>query len=349
MRVRPLTLLALLLLLHPLTGQGEPAQQNDRRRAAIGEARALVARLRAGTRAPLKAGQLVQVRALLTGANPDLFPARLEQGPRKDSRDASFRGSHPMFQRLARAGWYRNPKLGELQALADNLRMTRALSPSTPLSQVEILAFDLEASGGSKGRFDAKKGKLFLGWDEITQFGYTIYRGGAKVQSGTIDIRPDVAIEPVVQRITKLTPEKLANAARFESVASQILTLMQGRVLVGQGSFKNDWAWLQSNFARLGVDLPGPRGLMFDTHVLSFHSFPQGTGLKNLVARYGVDKGQNHNAGYDAAAAGAVLQAMLRERGAVTLGDAFRLQAQAQELMHKPRPQAAPGAAQPSL
>jgi len=289
----------------------------------------------------------VQVRGLLAGTTtPRLAPS----GTPQDSRDASYRGAHPMFQRLARSGWYRSAQIGDLQRLANNLRTTRSIAPRTPLSQVELLAFDLEASGGSKGRFDAKKGKLLLGWDEITQFGYTVYRGGRAVQSGTIDIRPDVAIEPVVQRITGLTPAKLANAARFEHVASQILTLMQGRVLVGQGAIKNDWGWLQSNFARLGVDLPGPRGLILDTHLLSFHSFPQGTGLKNLVQHYQVEKGRNHNAGYDAAAAGAVRHAMLRERGAATLGDAFRLQAQGQELMRKPRPQpAASPAPQPSL
>ncbi len=337
-------LVAFLLLLPAVAGRAEPVAE---RRAAIAEARALVARLRAGGRGPLKPGQLVQVRALLSGAHPELFkPAAAPAGNPPDSRDASYRGAHPMFQRLARAGFYRSAKVGELQRLADSLRTTRALAPSTPLGQVELLAFDLEASGGSKGRFDAKKGKLHLGWDELTQFGYTIYRGGVAVRSGTIDIRPDVAIAPVVQRITGLSPQKLANAARFEEVAAQILGLMQGRVLVGQGAIKNDWGWLQSNFARLGVDLPGPRGLILDTHVLSYHSFPQGTGLKKLVAHYGLERGKNHNAGYDAEAAGAVLHSMLRERGAVTLGDAFRLQAQAQELMHKPQ-QPPPSAQQP--
>jgi DNA polymerase III epsilon subunit-like protein len=347
MPLQPLRLLPLLLVVLPLLGRAEPGVE---RRAAIGEARALVARLRAGGHGPLKPGQLVQVRALLSGSHPELFkPAAAPIGNPPDSRDASYRGAHPMFQRLARTGWYRSAKIGELQRLADNLRTTRALAPSTPIGEVELLAFDLEASGGSKGRFDAKKGKLHLGWDEITQFGYTIYRGGAAVRSGTIDIRPDVSIAPVVQRITGLSPQKLAGAARFEEVASQILTLMQGRILVGQGALKNDWSWLQSNFARLGVDLPGPRGLMLDTHVLSYHRFPQGMGLKNLVAQYGLETGRNHNAGYDASAAGAVLHAQLRERGAATLGDAFRLQAQAQELMHKPHPQPSPAPQQPSL
>jgi DNA polymerase III epsilon subunit-like protein len=342
------TLLALLLLssLGPASVRAEqgPAAGGGgaSRAAAIAEARALVARLRAPGQGALKPGQLARVRGLLVGSRPDLFgkPAAVD-APREESRDATYRTRHPMFQRLVAKGWFRREeKIASLQRLADGLRATRALPPTTPLAQAEFLVFDLEASGGSAGHFDRKRGKLLFGWDEVTQFGYTIYRGGRKVESGSIDIRPDVAIAPVVQRITGLDAAKLAGAARFEDVAERILRLMQGRVLVGQGSLRNDWSWLQSSFARLGVDIPGPRQLMLDTHVLSFHSFPQGAGLKDLVKHYGVESGRLHSAGYDAAATGAVIHAMLRERGAVTLGDAFRLQAQAQEIMHRPRPSA---------
>jgi DNA polymerase III epsilon subunit-like protein len=293
--------------------------------------------LKAPTDRGLTPGARTQLRAFLATRYPGVTPDRtLTKKQLTENPDATFRGTHPMFKRLVASGWFASGKIAGLQTLANDLRATRALPSTTPLSQVEILAFDLESSGGSPGRFDKARNRVLSGWGEVTQFGYTIYRGSAKVSSGTISIRPDGNIPFVVQRITGLTAEKLATAPRFEQVAEQILKLMQGRVLVGQSSLKNDWSWLQSNFARLGVNLPGPQSLMLDTHVLSFHRYPAGTGLKELSQRYGVALTQQHNAGSDAAATGDVLQAMLREHNVRTLGDAFALQARGQELMHKP-------------
>ncbi len=336
-RIRLVALLATSLCL------AAPALAQQPQPSAYRRARELVRGLIAPGQ-KLTPGQRARVRGLLLGERPAAEPTL--RAPAQEHRDAAYLGRHPMVQRLAASGWYRDgQRIARLQSLADGLRATRAIAPTTPLGQVELLAFDLEASGGSAGYFDRKQGKLRFGWDEVTQFGYTIYRGGAKVSSGTINIKPDVSIAPVVQRITGLNAAKLAGAARFEDVAEQLLTLMQGRVLVGQGSLRNDWSWLQSSFARLGVDLPGPRGMMLDTHVLSFHAFPAGAGLKALVEKYGAATGRNHDAGYDASATGEVLQAMLREHQVATLGDAFRLQEAGQVLMHQPRPQPQPAQA----
>jgi len=252
-----------------------------------------------------------------------------------------------MFQRLHRAGWYqRTGAINKLQVKADKLRKNRKISLKTPLSEVEFLSFDLEATNGNAGSY--KKGlKAFLsGYDEVIQFGYTVHKGGKIVKRGTIDIKPDVAIAEPVARLTKLNENKLAKAKRFEDVAGKIIDVMHGRVLVGQSAIKKDWGWLQSNFARLGVDLPQPKRMILDTRLLSFNYLPAGGGLKGLAEHFRVSQAQAHNAGDDAAVTGNVLNAMMTRSGARTLGDAFRLQHVGYQLMKQPQPQAQPTKAQ---
>jgi DNA polymerase III epsilon subunit-like protein len=332
----------LLAALAPAWSRADVADLAARRKASIASARELVHGLAAkGQLRSGKQGLNVRIRGLLVGEAPEVWAREPAQSSKKkgvpDSRDATYGNTHPMFKRLASSGWYRSGMIEKLQKLADSLRETRSISRSTPLAQTEFLVFDLEATGGSKGRFDGSKRRFLSGWDEITQFGYSIYRGGQKVSSGNFTIRPDVRIDPFVERLIGLNAAKLATSPRFEEVAERILTLMKGRVLVGQSAIKNDWSWLQSNFARLGVDLPGPGGLMLDTYNLSFLKFPEGTSLKNLVSHYGLERGHNHDAGYDATATAEVFHAQLRERGVQTLGDAFRLQDEANVIMHRPR------------
>lgn len=294
--------------------------------------------------------------ARIKGQTYTEFPALLKRHrtltkrQRDENADPTFRGTHPMFQRLVRSGWYgQTARIARLQALADNLRQTRAIDGQRPLSQVEVLAFDLEATAGSCGRFDKRRQRHLSGWDEVAQFGYTIYRGGQKVRSGTIAIRPDASLSDWVQRNAGLTPRALAGAPRFEQVAGQILELMQGRVLVGQSAIKKDWGWLRSNFARLGVTLPGPERLILDTHLLSFNHFAAGAGLKDLARHFRVRQSNHHNARYDAQATGDVFFAMMRHAPAgrsqvsppvtrsVTLDQAFALQQRGYEQMKQPR------------
>jgi len=285
-------------------------------------------------------GVLAQVKGQTYTEFPRLLSRQvtLTKKQLQESADPTFRGTHPMFKRLVAEGWYRKSgSIAELQGLANGLRQNRGISGTNPLSQVEFLAFDLEATNGSTGGFDKQRQRVLAGWDEVAQFGYTIYRGGQKLRSGTIAIKPDVALSSWVQNNTGLTPTTLASAPRFEQAARQILQLMQGRVLIGQSAVKMDWSWLQSNYARLGVDLPGPDRLILDTHYLSFNHFPQGGGLKGMSAHFGVNQSNHHNARYDAEATGDIFFAMMRKPGgATTLGQAFTLQQQGYDRMKNP-------------
>lgn len=330
-------LLALLLAPLPLQAEGRTPQGPRATPLSIG--RQVYKQHRSSHGKGFRPGINTLVKGRLCIKFPRLMGREVKLSKRKMERnpDPTFKRSHPMFQRLVKEGWYgKTRKIGRLQRLANSLRTTRKLDANTPLKDVEFLAFDLEATNGRAGKFDRGKGKFLSGYDEVTQFGYTIYRNGKKVGSGSIPIKPDVEIHPKVQQLTKLTPAKLANAPRFESAAKQILKLMKGRVLIGQSAVAKDWSWLKSNYARIGVDMPGPRRLIMDTHLLSFNHFDKGAGLAALTQHFRVKQRNHHDAKYDAMATGDVFFAMMRKAGIKTLGQAMAAQEQGYHKMKNP-------------
>lgn len=275
----------------------------------------------------------LQIKGFLEGNLPNLAPpdpVRFSKGQLKRGLvDASYQRTHPMFQRLAAANWYaQEPQIAGLQRLADNLRANRKIPRSTPMAEVEFLAFDLEATNGRRGSYDKVKGRFRAGYDEIIQFGYAVIRGGRVIEKGAIDIKPTIPVAAVVARITGITSERLGQAQPLEAHAKKILELMQGRILVGHDAIRADWPWLQSNFARLGVHLPGPKGLIADTRLSSFTIEPLGLGLRALGDRFQVNvaaDGRFHDAGYDAVATAAAMQGVAAHHGSATLGDLLQL------------------------
>ncbi len=334
-RTAPYTWALLLSLLVPTAAHADGAK------GALGLGREVLRQHgnhRSGRHRP---GLSALVKGRICAAQPRLLQRQVKLSKRKleQNPDPTFKRQHPMFRRLVKEGWYtQTDAIKGLQKLANGLRTTRKLESRKPLSQVEFLAFDLEATNGRSGKFHKGKGRFLSGYDEVTQFGYVIYRGGRKVGEGSIPIRPDVEIHPKVQQITGLTPAKLAGAKRFEAVAGQILQLMKGRVLIGQSAVKKDWSWLVSNFARIGVDLPGPKKMIMDTYYMSFNHNPAGEGLKDLTRRFGVRQQHHHDARYDAEATGGVFFQMMQRQGITTLGQAFTHQQQGEAVMRQPRP-----------
>jgi len=344
-RTLPLPLAALLaatLLVPAQSLAQERAPRAARQNPALGLGREVLRQHRPGSRGKLRPGLRTLIKGQVCAALPRLLQRKVKLSKRKleANPDPTFKRQHPMFQRLVKEGWYgKSDTIKGLQTQADGLRSTRKLAANKPLSQVEFLAFDLEATNGRSGKYSKSQGRFLSGYDEVTQFGYVIYRGGKKVGSGSIPIRPDVDIHPKVQQLTKLTPARLAGAKRFEAVAGQILELMKGRVLIGQSAVKKDWSWLVSNFARIGVDMPGPKKMVMDTYYMSFNHVPAGAGLKDLTRRFGVRQTNHHDARYDAEATGGVFFKMMSQQGIGTLGQAFQHQQQGEAIMRQPRPQ----------
>ena len=293
----------------------------------------------------LSPGAKARWRGVVYSENRALLKRPVENKGKKRNinYDPTFRGKHPMFKRLVRSGWYtKGATIGKLQGMANQLRQTKRINPNTPLKDVEFLSFDLEASSGRAGKYNKGNGTFKSGWDEITQFGYTIYKGGKKIKSGSIKIKPDVTLNKHVQELTGLTPAKLAHSPRFEQTASQLLKLMNGRVLIGQDAIKMDWAWMKSNFARIGVDLPTPKGLILDTLLMSRHHYQGGAGLAKLSRAFRVNQTNHHDAMYDAEATGDVFFAMARKNNVRTLGQAFNLQRNLPAAPDRPMPEPQP-------
>jgi len=290
----------------------------------------------------LSPGNKARWRGVVYNENRRLLHRKVENKGKKRNinYDPTFRGKHPMFKRLVKSGWYnKGAAIGKLQGMANQLRQTKHISPNTPLKNVEFLSFDLEATNGRAGKYNQGNGTFKSGWDEITQFGYAIYKGGKKIKTGSIKIKPDVYINKHVQKLTGLTPAKLAKSPRFENSAAELLNLMKGRVLIGQSAIKMDWAWMKSNFARIGVDLPTPQGLILDTHLMSRHHYKNGAGLAKLSKAFKVNQQNHHDAMYDAIATGDVFFAMARKNNVRTLGQAFRLQRNLPAVPDRPMPE----------
>ncbi len=290
-------------------------------------------RIKPGVLARVK-GNLYQKFSIL-GDRTVTFSKRLKN----ENTDPTFKGTHPMFKRLVTQGWYSKAlEIDGLQHQANTLRKTRQIDPSTPLKEVEFLALDLEMTSSNRyGRYRPTNKRFFSGSNELTQFGYTVYRGGKAVESGSMYIRPDGHIDPKVQKFNKITPERLAHEPRLEQVAGRLLSLMKGRVLIGQGIQRRDWVWLKSNVARLGVDLPGPRRLMLDTHLMSFNTSSKGMGLKGLSLKYGTSLTNHHDAKFDAQAVGDLFFAMAKKEGITTLGQAMAYEEQGNRVMRTPQ------------
>jgi DNA polymerase III epsilon subunit-like protein len=248
-----------------------------------------------------------------------------------------------MYKRLVKSGWFANEKrIDGLQKLASGLRAARALPSATPLSQVEFIVLDLEATNGSSGVYKLNKGtgkgRFLAGWDEIFQFGYAVVRNGAVLGRGVIDLRPTLPIDRVVERITGVKNADLNQALPLEERAEEILELISGRVIVGHGALRKDWPWLQSNFARLGVHLPGPRQMTVDTQLLSFNVEATGMSLERLAERLQVNfGGKHHNAGADADVTASCLLRLIEASAANTLGELLAYQARGEAVMHRPR------------
>ncbi|MCB9558409.1 MAG: 3'-5' exonuclease [Deltaproteobacteria bacterium] len=277
------------------------------------------------------------IRGLVYQQLPKLAksPALAARGP-QTSLDPTFFGRHPMFRRLVAERWFSNTQMIDaLQRKADRLLSKPAREIS--LDRLELIALDLEATGGEQGGVlrNGKDQRWRFGYDQPIQLGYSIYRGRKLLGRGSILVRPDVPLAEWTKNNTSLSETKLKGARTFEQVAGQLLDLLDGRVIVGQSLETHDWAWLRSSFARLGVELPTQRQRFLDTYYLSRQIvdarsrqvFARGTSLKRSYAFFFGDAFANHHdAEADAVATAEVLFAIAAQRGVKTLGELHGLQ-----------------------
>lgn len=146
-------------------------------------------------------------------------------------------------------------------------------------------------------------------------------------RAAKIALRPDVEMTQGALDATKLTRAEIEAGKPFEQAARQILELMQGRLLVGHNAKAMDWAWLRSSMARIGVELPGPDGLVLDSMLIAADKPAKRYNLATLAAKHGVTNPHAHDAEADAVTTAKVFLAETQSQGLVTVGDAWTAQA----------------------
>jgi DNA polymerase-3 subunit epsilon len=117
------------------------------------------------------------------------------------------------------------------------------------------------------------------------------------------------------RRVHGFTRRRAWRAPSFRSLAPELVEQLEGAVLVAHHA-RFDWAFLGRAFRQAGVTAPSGRRLC--TLELSRSLDPDRQlrhGLADVCARYGVERGREHDALADAEATARVLPALLAAAG----------------------------------
>lgn len=187
---------------------------------------------------------------------------------------------------------------------------------SKTLREATFSVVDLETTGS------------VIGVDEIIEIGLIQVRGGKVVKRFESLVWTDRTIPPWVARLTGISNENLEGAPTFSDLAENLVGLLDGNVFVAH-DIRFDLPFLRWEFARRGIGRPAVTGLC--TLQLSRQFWPDlgSRSLPDLAAHFGIDHGNPHRAGADAAATAGVLLEALKESGQlglVDLGDLYRVE-----------------------
>lgn len=166
-----------------------------------------------------------------------------------------------------------------------------------------------------------------IGVDEIIEIGLIQVRGGEIVDRFESLVWSDRAIPPWVARLTGISNNDLEGAPTFSDLAENMVSLLDGNVFVAH-DIRFDLPFLRWEFARRGIGRPAVTGMC--TLQLSRQFWPdiRSRSLPDLARHFGIDHGNPHRAGADAAATAGVLVEVLGEAdrmGLVDLGDLYRV------------------------
>ena len=111
-------------------------------------------------------------------------------------------------------------------------------------------------------------------------------------------IRPEGRIPELIQRLTGISNEMVADAPRFAEVAEEIYNRLDGRLFIAHNA-RFDYGFLRNAFERVGLPLRPP---VLCTVKLSRALFPEHRrhGLDALIERHGLVVGDRHRALADA-------------------------------------------------
>jgi DNA polymerase III subunit epsilon len=190
----------------------------------------------------------------------------------------------------------------------------RFAHPTKSMFAPKVAFLDLETTGGSASR------------DRVTEIGVIVVRDDAgERQTWETLVNPEQRIPPDIQRLTGITNEMVATAPRFADVAQDLLTVLDGAVLVAHNA-RFDYSFLKAEFARLGITFSMP---LVCTVRLSRALFPdqESHRLDALIERHNIHIEQRHRAMGDTQAIAAFVDSAYRKlpRGVVNAAVAMVL------------------------
>lgn len=126
-------------------------------------------------------------------------------------------------------------------------------------------------------------------------------------------VNPGRSLSPFITGLTGICDNDLADAPRFEEIASEVVDLLEGAVFVAHNA-RFDYAFVRNEFKRLGISFSAPT---LCTVRLSRKLYPASRkhSLESIIERHAIAVEQRHRALDDARAVEAFLSIAREEKG----------------------------------
>jgi DNA polymerase III subunit epsilon len=176
----------------------------------------------------------------------------------------------------------------------------------------DLVFLDIETTGGSHTR------------DRITEVALIKIEGGEVAATWETLINPGIAIPRHITGLTGITDEMVKNAPRFEDIAGDLYSHLEGLVMVAHNS-RFDHGFLKTEYKRMGGTL---RQRTLCTVKLSRQLYPhvQGHSLDAIMNRFGLVTDARHRGMGDVQLMLDFLEAAQRELGSVKVLEAIKYQ-----------------------
>jgi DNA polymerase III epsilon subunit family exonuclease len=203
------------------------------------------------------------------------------------------------------------------------------MSFAKPLDELTVVGLDLETTGLSAWR-----------GDQVCEVGMVLSRPGHMEDRVSMFVNPGRPIPTVVQSLTGIRDEDVADAPAFADVLGDLLEVIADHALVIHNA-PFDLAFFHQACTAAGR--PEPSNLTLDTLLIArfLSGGRQPSSLGSVCDRLGIHRERAHRAIDDARAAVQVFRAqlsLLRDRGLTSVGDLVRqrVAADATELVAAP-------------
>jgi DNA polymerase III subunit epsilon len=176
----------------------------------------------------------------------------------------------------------------------------------------DLVFLDIETTGGSHTR------------DRITEVALIKIEGGEVAATWETLINPGIAIPRHITGLTGITDEMVKNAPRFEDIAGDLYSHLEGLVMVAHNS-RFDYGFLKTEYKRMGGTL---RQRTLCTVKLSRQLYPhvQGHSLDAIMNRFGLATDARHRGMGDVQLMLDFLEAAKSELGSVKVLEAINHQ-----------------------